>query len=314
MKADQHSLCSPVLFIALAVMLSLPACAQDPDGPGHRLQTLREMRANKRENDALKVSEEALGAHSQNVVQDRFNGRDLILYVPSRLPPAGQRGMVVALHGGGGNAQYIQDHLKMDGVAERNEFIVAYLNGSDASLRLPSKMKAWNAGNGCCGEPYKNKVDDIGYITGAVQYLVHKYAVNPKRVYGIGHSNGAMMTQTLMCETNVYSKAISLAGSLMADVVMCPNARGKILLAIHGADDRNVPPSGGRGSKGVTNIEYKSEASSRAMFESSGGKYSIQWLPGTDHSLEHIGATIQEREGISLAEKAARFFGLAQSK
>jgi len=50
------------------------------------------------------------------------------------------------------------------------------------------------------------------------------------------------------------------------------------------------------------------------MFESSGGKYVIEWLQGTDHSLEHIAATIQKTGGISLAEKAARFFGLAPEK
>ncbi len=154
----------------------------------------------------------------------------------------------------------------------------------------------------------------MGYISGAVHYLAQKYGVNPDRVYGLGHSNGAMMTQTIMCETNLYHSAISFAGGMMAEAPVCPAARGKTILAIHGAEDANVPPAGGKGAKGVTNIDYKSEATSKAMFESSGGKYIIQWLQGTDHSLEHISATIQKTEGISLAEKAARFFGLAQEE
>ena len=306
------ALCSAALVTELAAMPF--AYADDANGFGSRLQAFREMMANKRENDALKVSEEDLGAHTQNVVRDSFDGRDIILYVPLLLPAQGQRGMVVALHGGGGNAQNIKDHLKMDGVAEKYGFIVAYLNGSDASARLPGKMKAWNAGNGCCGEPYKTKVDDVGYISDAVHYLARKYGVNPKRVFGIGHSNGAMMTETLMCETDLYQSAISLAGSLMTEVDSCPAARGKTILAIHGMADANVPPGGGKGTRGATNIAFKSEADSRSMFESSGGKYIIQWLQGTDHSLEHIGATIQRTEGISLAEKAARFFGLAPGK
>jgi poly(3-hydroxybutyrate) depolymerase len=311
MNALRFCLC----FVAIAAAIPVqPACADGDSGFGSRLKVFREMMANKRENDALKVSEEDLGAHSQNVRQDSYAGRDMILYVPSRLPPPGQRGMVVALHGGGGNAGFIKDHLKMDGVAEQDGFIVAYLNGSDASSRLPGKMKAWNAGSGCCGEPYRDKVDDVGYITAAVHYLAGKYGVDPRRIYGIGHSNGAMMTETLMCETGLYQSAISLAGSLMSEVASCPGARGKTLLAIHGMDDQNVPPGGGNGTRGVTNIAFKSEAGSRTMFESSGGKYIIQMLPGTDHNLEHIGATIRKTEGISLAEKAARFFGLAPEK
>jgi len=312
-------LCCAAIVAGLAAIPARPAYADDGvnndgGGFGSRLKVFRAMMANKRENDALKVSEEELGAHSQNVVRDRYAGRDMMLYVPSRLPPQGQRAMVVALHGGGGNAGFIKDHLKMDGVAEKYEFIVAYLNGSDASARLPGRMKAWNAGNGCCGEPYKTGVDDVGYITGAVNYLVRKYGVDPKRVFGIGHSNGAMMTETLMCETGLYRSAISLAGSLMAEVNSCPAARGKTLLAIHGMEDANVPPGGGTGSKGVTNIAYKSETDSQSMFENSGGRYIIQMLPGTDHNLEHIAATIQKTEGISLAEMAARFFRLAPDK
>jgi poly(3-hydroxybutyrate) depolymerase len=303
-----------MIAVALASLLSMPAGAEDSGGPGHRLKALREMLANKRENDALKVSEEDLGAHSQNLLQDRFNGRDMLVYVPSQLPPQGRRSMVIVLHGGGGNAQFIQAHLKMDGVAEKYGFIVAYLDGSQAGTRLASKMLAWNAGSGCCGEPYRNKVDDVGYITGAVHYLEQKYGVDPDRVFGIGHSNGAMMTQTLMCETDLYHSAISLAGSLMAETAACPNARGKTLLAIHGAEDVNVPPGGGKGSKGVTTIDFKSEQGSKAIFERSGANYVIQMLPGTDHNLEHIGATIQKTEGISLAEKTARFFGLAHGQ
>ena len=313
-NAFRFSICCAAMVAVLAAIPARPAYADDANGFGSRLKVFREMIANKRENDALKVSEEDLGAHSQNVVQDSYAGRDMILYVPTQLPPQGQRAMVVALHGGGGNAGFIKDHLKMDGVAEKDGFIVAYLNGSDASARLPGRMKAWNAGNGCCGEPYKNKVDDVGYITGAVHYLTGKYGVNPKRIYGIGHSNGAMMTETLICETGLYQSAIALAGSLMAEVDSCAGARGKTLLAIHGIDDANVPPGGGNGTRGVTSIAFKSEDGSRAMFESSGGKYIIEMLPGTDHNLEHIGATIRKTEGISLAEKAARFFGLAPEK
>ena len=303
------ALCSAAMVAGLAAMPV--AYADDGNGFGSRLQAFREMRVNKRESDALRVSEEDLGAHTQNVLRDGFDGRDMIIYVPTVLPPQGQRGMVVALHGGGGDAQFIKDHLKMDGVAERDGFIVAYLNGTDAAAMLPGKMKAWNAGNGCCGEPYRTKVDDVGYITAAVHYLARKYGVDQNRIFGIGHSNGAMMTQTLMCETGLYRSAISLAGSLMAEADSCPAARGKTILAIHGMDDANVPPGGGKGSKGVTNIDYKSEANSKSMFEQSGGTYIIDWLPDTDHNLEHIGATIQKTEGISLAEKAARFFALA---
>ena len=310
------------ILVAVAAAVSLvpsPVSAQN-DGSAQdsmsRLQRLRrfmQIRRNQAENKADIVSEESLGAHTQNLVEDAYGGRDMILYVPSHLPAAGRRAMVVALHGGMGNAEHMQEHLKMDGVAERDGFIVAYLNGSPASARLSDRLHAWDAGSGCCGEPYTDKVDDIGYITGAVRYLEKKYGVDPVRVFGTGHSNGAMMTQTLMCETNLYRKAVSLAGSDMAEVDRCPDARGKEILAIHGRYDRNVPPAGGRGTQGVTNIAYRSEAGSQAKFRNSGGAYDILWVD-SDHLLEHIAAAVKRSTGISLAEKEARFFGLSQQR
>jgi hypothetical protein len=33
-------------------------------------------------------------------------------------------------------------------------------------------------------------------------------------------------------------------------------------------------------------------------------------VPGADHQLEHIDQAIRRSEGMSLAQKAARFFGL----
>ncbi len=308
-----------VAIVATATLLACPLSAQG-NGPSQnsmtrwqRLRRLREIRKNQEENRAAIVSEESLGAHTENIVEDAYGGRDMILYVPSHLPKAGQRSMLVALHGGLGNARFMQEHLKMDGVAERYGFIVAYLNGSSASSRLPGRFRAWDAGGGCCGEPFLDKVDDVGYLTGAVQYLEQKYGVDPARVFGTGHSNGAIMTQTLMCETNLYQKAVSLAGSLMAEVSRCPAARGKEILAIHGKYDQNIPPEGGRGTQGVTNISYRSEAASQAKFQDSGGTYDLLWV-ASDHSLEHMAAAVQKTEGISLAEKEARFFGLSQQR
>jgi poly(3-hydroxybutyrate) depolymerase len=308
-----------VAIVAIVSLLPFPVSgqsngsSQDSMSRRDRLRRFMEIRRNQEENKASIVSEESLGAHTENILKDTYGNRDMILYVPSHLPEPGQRSLVVALHGGMGNAQFMQDHLKMDGVAEKYGFIVAYLNGSPASQRLPNRFHAWNAGKGCCGEPYTEKVDDIGYITGAVLYLEKKYGIDPARVFGTGHSNGAMMTETLMCETNLYQKAVSLAGSLMAEVDRCPAARGKVILAIHGKNDQNVPPGGGRGTKGVTNISYRSEADSQAKFQDSGGTYDILWVD-SDHSLEHMAAAVQKSEGISLAEKEARFFGLSQKR
>jgi len=246
---------------------------------------------------------------------DTFDGRDLIVEVPAQLPPAGSRALVVVLHGGMGNASRIESAgaekgLGMDAVADKYGFIAAYLNGTPVTRFFGNNMLGWNAGGGCCGQSASNNIDDVGYISHAVAYLAGKYGIDRSRVYGIGHSNGAMMTQRLLCETNLYAAGVAISGPLNVDAGSCPSAKGKRVLAIHGADDQNVPIEGGAGTKGISRAVYKSEARSRQVFTDSGASYTLQIVPGADHKLDHIDAVIQQTEGMSIAEKAARFFGL----
>lgn len=246
---------------------------------------------------------------------DAYGGRDMIVYLPAKLPPAGSRALVVVLHGGMGNAQHIESGqsekgLGMDAVAEKDGFVVAYLNGTQAMKRMGATMLAWNAGGGCCGQPAVNNTDDVGYIGGAVAYLAGKYGIDRSRVYGIGHSNGAMMTQRLICEANLYAAGVAVSGPLNLATTKCPAAQGKRVLAIHGADDENVPIAGGKGSKGISGATFNAEERSRQIFMNSGASYDLDIVKGADHRLDHIDDALQQSENVSLAEKAAKFFGL----
>jgi poly(3-hydroxybutyrate) depolymerase len=254
-------------------------------------------------------SDSRLGTSETN---ESFDGRDFRMYVPKEMPPAGKRGMVIVLHGGLGYAGNIEKGLELDPVAEKYGFVVAYLNGTEIAATLPRSMKGWNAGGGCCGLPYKDNVDDVGYITRAAAYLAGKYRVDPHRIFGMGHSNGAMMTERLMCETNLLQAAIPISGPLNLDVESCPAAKGKRILAVHGEKDENVPIAGGYGSKELAHISYKSEHYSEATFRRSGADYRLYVVPGASHSLEAILGAFYSREHMSLGEKAARFFGLAK--
>ena len=256
-------------------------------------------------------------ARAADPVVEHYGGRDLIVYAPSQLPPAGSRALVVVLHGGLGNAERIagrqsESGLNMNAVADQDGFVVAYLNGTSVGPNLPPEMRGWNAGGGCCGHPASDGVDDVAYIKGAVAYLVARYGIDPARVFGMGHSNGGMMTQRLVCETDLYAAAVAISGPLNLAVASCPDARGRRILAIHGADDQNVPIAGGQGTKGLSRAVYNSEDRSRQTFVASGAAYTLQIVPGADHMLDHIEAVIERTEGVTIAQKAAAFFGLVR--
>lgn len=247
---------------------------------------------------------------------DSYGGRAMIVHVPTTLPAPGTRALVIVLHSGMGNAdriagQQAESGLNMDAVADRQGFIVAYLNGTPVTRFMGAKFLGWNAGGGCCGQPGQNGIDDVAYISGAVSYLAGKYGVDRAKMFAIGHSNGAMMAQRMVCETRVFASVVAISGPLNLDTTHCPSAKGLSVLAIHGADDRNVPIAGGKGSKGLAQVAWKSEAQSQAVMTASGAHYTLQVVPGADHMLDHIGARIQRAEGVSIGEKAARAFGIS---
>ena len=255
------------------------------------------------------------GALAAQPITDHQGGRDMFVYVPATLPAAGARALVIVLHGGLGNAARIvgrqsESGLNLDTEADKDGFVVAYLNGTPVT-RMGGQMLGWNAGGGCCGQSAANNIDDDGYIAGAVAYLAQKYGVDPHRVFGIGHSNGAMMAQRLVCETHVLAAAVAISGPLNLDTDHCPDAEGARILAIHGADDRNVPLGGGRGI-GVAGVPFSSEARAKQVMTASGASYTLDIVPGADHKLENIETALQQTEGVTIAEKAARFFGIAR--
>lgn len=294
-----------VAFTFLYLLISaVPVMAQER-AVRERIQDFRELRAQRAENKSV-----VLDNSSQGTVAEVFEGRRVLVYTPTNLPEKNQRAMVMVLHGGMGNASHIRETISLEETADKYGFIVVYPDGTRAS-KLNEKFKAWNGGGGCCGKPFENNTDDVGYISRLSHFLSQKYGVDDKKIYGMGHSNGAIMIQRVVCEVGVFNKIIPISGPLNIDTKTCAGASGKSILAIHGRADLNVPIEGGYGTRGVTNINFKPLSYAEKIFKTSGADYSLLMLENTDHSLKNIMNTISRVEGITLGEKAARFFGLS---
>src|ERR1035438_8717219 len=128
-------------------------------------------------------------------------GHELALTVGQRertyllhLPPVydGKRSLplVIVLHGGGGNAPGAVRVTGCSANADKEGFVRGYPNGSG---RLKNRMLTWNSGN-CCGYALDSDVDDAGFIRALIDELEKTRAIDPKRVYATGMSNGGMMT------------------------------------------------------------------------------------------------------------------------
>jgi poly(3-hydroxybutyrate) depolymerase len=249
-----------------------------------------------------------------DVTTQSYGGRDMLVHAPAKLAPQGQRALVVVLHGGLGSASRIvnagfEAGMNLNDAADKDGFVVAYLNGTSIARMMPGQMLGWNAG-ACCGQPATANVDDVGYIAGAVKALEQQYGIAPDHAFVVGHSNGAMMALRMMCQTHVFAAAVSISGALETDDAKCPAASGARILAIHGADDANVPVAGGVGPRGLSHVNFRSEEYTSGVFRASGAHYDLKLVPGADHVMKNIEAALQKQDGLSLQDETVRYFGI----
>jgi len=169
--------------------------------------------------------------------------RNFIVHMPPRT--SGPMPVLVAFHGGGGNAAQFQRSSGIDAVSDREGFVVVYPNGTGA---LANRLLTFNAGDGCCGYARNNDVDDVGFAVAAVNDLAQRTPVDRRRVYATGHSNGGMMAHRVGAEASDFFAAIAavsgsldLAGSRFAPENPVP------VLQIHSVDDPRALYEGGLG-------------------------------------------------------------------
>jgi polyhydroxybutyrate depolymerase len=165
-----------------------------------------------------------------------------------RLPPdyyaATDFSLVIALHGGGGNAAQFETSSRLSEKANAEKFIVVYPEGVRGSGILAART--WNAGS-CCGGAVSNNINDVEFISLLIDKLVAGYKVNPKRIYATGHSNGGMLAYRLACELSGKIAAIAPNGCTMV-AQTCSPARPVPVLHMHSVLDTNIPYQGGTGS------------------------------------------------------------------
>lgn len=181
--------------------------------------------------------------------------RSFTLYRPASLSAAKPVPLVIVLHGGFGTGDQAEKTYHWDEMADRAGSVVAYPDGV---------RRSWNAGGGCCGPAFNNKVDDLGFLTALIRTVSAAQNIDPKRIYLTGISNGAAMSYRYACEGAVPVAAIgSVSGTMPGG---CANPHPTSLLEIHGLKDQNIPFDGGVGSKGVTKLVWPSVESSVESF------------------------------------------------
>ena len=171
--------------------------------------------------------------------------------------------IVLAFHGGGGNARQFADQSEMYVSADANEFLLVFPEGTGVLGGPPLfTLETWNAGN-CCGYAQNNNIDDVQFVRDMVVALNAEWSVDLQHVYATGHSNGGMMSYRLGMEAADLITAIApnAAALGLAGLPAAPIP----VLALHGKLDTNVPFQGGVGS-GPSGTDFRSQRQSIVPF------------------------------------------------
>lgn len=165
--------------------------------------------------------------------------RTYIAHVP---PGSGPFPVMVAYHGGGGEARGFKNYAGLDGVADRESFIVVYPNGTGP---LPNRLLTFNGG-GCCGYAEEQRVDDVGFTMALLDDLANRTRIDRTRIYATGHSNGAIMAYRLAAErSDKIAAIVPVAGAM--NVASFSPSRPVPVMHIHSVDDPRALYEGGVG-------------------------------------------------------------------
>jgi len=156
--------------------------------------------------------------------------------------------LVIAMHGGGGDANQFETTSKLTEKANASNFIVVYPEGVKSTG--PIAARTWNAG-GCCEYARDNNINDVKFISQLIDKLTASYKINAKKVYATGHSNGGMLSYRLACEVPDKIAAIAPSGCTMMVTQPCNPSRPVPVLHMHSVLDTKVPYQGGIGLTGV---------------------------------------------------------------
>jgi len=166
--------------------------------------------------------------------------RSVNLYYPSAYDGHTPLPLVVLLHGYGQRGAGAADWLQFRPLAEARGLLWCCPDGTIDVWGTPF----WNATDACCNFQGAG-VDDAGYLRSVIEEIAGNFAVDRKRIYLVGLSNGAFMAYRMACQhADLIAGIASIAGMTFLGSNYQPSEPVHIL-HIHGTADTTVPYGGG---------------------------------------------------------------------
>lgn len=183
--------------------------------------------------------------------------------------------LVLSLHGYSGTGAIHEAYFGLRPAALARGMLFAHPEG----LVDAGGNQYWNANAACC-DFGGSGVDDSAYLRGLIEEIQAAYAVDDRRIYLVGHSNGHFMSYRMACDhADLIAGVAGLAGSILPSGMGCSPSEPVHHLHIHGTADTVVPYAGGVLLNGSVAIASAEEAV--AFWASQAGCASAPTADGT---------------------------------
>jgi poly(hydroxyalkanoate) depolymerase family esterase len=152
------------------------------------------------------------GSHSAfgrtiSLVQLTSGRRPYLLYLPRRYTPEVRLPMIVMMHGCKQDAHSFAEATRMNGLADRDEFIVLY----PEQRRLANILRCWNWSS----RSAQDGAGEAAILSDMIRSLASEYNVDTSRIYIAGLSAGAAMACNLAISHADLIAACALHSGLM---------------------------------------------------------------------------------------------------
>jgi polyhydroxybutyrate depolymerase len=182
--------------------------------------------------------------------------RPVTVHVPASYQASRPAPLLLVLHGYTGSGDDTAAYFGIAAPAEREGYVFAAPDGTIDK----DGNRFWNATDACCNFD-QSEVDDVAYLSGVIEAIQTKLAIDPRRIAIAGHSNGAFMAYRMACaRADLVSAIVSLAGATYADPADCTPTAPVSIAQVHGTADSTVRFAGGGPFSDVTGPHPGAEA------------------------------------------------------
>jgi polyhydroxybutyrate depolymerase len=179
-----------------------------------------------------------LGTRAETLVSGGQT-RQYRIFVPSSYREGKAFPLVLGFHGNGGTAAQFESYSGFSALAAREGFLAVYPQG----LGEPPGWNTW-AGS-----------DDVKFARDVIKTVEAQCAVDPARVFAVGHSRGGGMANRLACDLADRVAAVGSVSGVYPSGEDCAPSRPVAIVAFHATGDPIVPYNG-IGDSGAMRAAY----------------------------------------------------------